>query len=86
MIDQPLIPLEMQRKLIEKEKLLKVQKEQMGRKLVNKPNQNFNRSVNASNDRYMVDALKKVRESKVTHHEDLTRINGTWVFNKSIER
>ena len=47
---------------------------------------NFNQSVNATNDRYMVDALNKVRESNVTHPENLTRMNGTWMHNRSIKK
>ena len=47
---------------------------------------NFNQSVNATNDRYMVDALNKVRKSNVTHPESLTRMNGTWMHNRSFKK
>jgi len=43
-------------------------------------------SNDAFEDKYMYDAYKKVRESDVTHHEDLTRISGTWFFNKSLKK
>ena len=47
---------------------------------------NFNQSVSATNDRYMVDALSKVRESDVTHPESLTRMNGTYFHNRSFKK
>ena len=38
----------------------------------------FHQSVDASNDEYMKNALMKVRQSKVTLPDDLTRIHGTF--------
>jgi hypothetical protein len=45
--------------------------------------QDFNQSVFATNDHYMKDALTKVRQSNVTQSETVTRLHGTWMFNKS---
>ena len=53
---------------------------------VERDSRNFHQSVSATNDRYMVDALNKVRESDVTHPEDLTRMNGTWMHNRSFKK
>ena len=47
---------------------------------------NFNQSVSATNDKYMVDALSKVRESDVTHPESLTKMNGSWMHNRSFKK
>ena len=38
---------------------------------VDRDSKTFHQSVSATNDRYMVDALSKVRESDITHSEDL---------------
>ena len=43
----------------------------------------FNQLVFATNDHYMKDALTKVRQSNVTQSETVTRLHGTWMFNKS---
>ena len=45
----------------------------------------FNQSVAASNDHYMTSALEKVRQSNVTHSDEITRISGTWLHNKRID-
>jgi len=49
----------------------------------NRAGQPLNR--NAFNDHAMKDALLKVRQSDVTHHEDLTKLNGTWMHNRSLK-
>ena len=38
----------------------------------------------ASSDTYIASALKKVRQSKITHPESLTRISGTWFHNQKM--
>ena len=53
---------------------------------VERDSRNFNQSVHATKDRYMVDALTKVRESDVTHPESLTKMNGSWMHNRSFKK
>ena len=57
----------------------------MDKKLVGRDGRDFDQTVSASNDHYMRDALAKVRQSDVTHNETVTRLNGTWMFNKSLK-
>ena len=59
---------------------------EMESRQVERDSKNFNQSVNASNDKYMVDALSKVRESDITHPESLTRMNGSWMHNRSFKK
>jgi len=56
----------------------------MDNKRVAQPANAFHQSVSASGDTYIAEALRKVRESKVTHPESLTRISGTWLYNQTI--
>ena len=53
---------------------------------VKRDSRDFNQSVDASKDKYMIDALTKVRESDVTLPETLTKLNGTWMHNRSIRK
>ena len=80
-----LVSLEVSRRQQEKEKLRQSQQSAMNRNRVERDARDFHRSVSASNDKYMRNALSKVRESKVTHHESLTRINGTWFHNQKMK-
>lgn len=67
----------------EKQKQLKQkQKEELNHHLTNKQSNGFTRSVSASNDQYMLSALKKVRESNETIPENLARQNGTYIYNR----
>jgi len=56
-------------------------------------NREMNRSVgdrklsnDAFEDKYMYDAYAKVKESNITHHEDVTKLNGTWFYNQSLKK
>mgnify|MGYP001387164378 CR=1 FL=1 len=77
-----LVPVEVSKRREEKEELRRTQNKQMGSRQVELQTNNFYRSVDSTNDKYMIDALKKVRKSDVTHPESLTRINGNWLFNR----
>ena len=79
---EPLVPLDVSRRKEEQQTLKQNQQKEMESRRVERDSKNFNQSVNATNDRYMVDALSKVRKSDVTLPEDLTRRNGTWVYNQ----
>mgnify|MGYP001222119838 CR=1 FL=1 len=83
---ETLVSLEVSRRREEQQKLKQNQQREMESRRVETDSKNFNQSVNATNDRYMVDALSKVRKSDVTHSEDLTRMNGTWMHNRSIKK
>jgi hypothetical protein len=85
MTDEVLQSLDVQRRESEKQKLKELQNKKMENRLVQRETNNFNQSVNASNDQYMKDALSKVRQSDVTHSETLTRFNGTWMHNQKMK-
>ena len=80
-----LTPRNVSRRQQDQQKLRQSQQSQMDSKRVEKDRRDFNQSVGASNDLYMKDALAKVRQSDVTHNETVTRLNGTWMFNKSLK-
>ena len=79
---EPLVSPDVSRRRQEKEKLIQTCQSAMDAERVERDTRQFNQSVNATNDRYMIDALTKVRKSDVTHSEDLTRISGTWMHNQ----
>lgn len=68
-------------RLDQEKKLREDQRKQLEQRQVQRDSNDFYRSVSAVNDDYMRSALMKVRESKVTHNEDLLRRNGTWQHN-----
>ena len=86
MQDETLVSLDVSRRREEQQKRKQTQQKEMESRRVDRDSRNFNQSVNASNDRYMVDALSKVRESKTTHPENLTRMNGSWMHNRSFKK
>ena len=83
---ETLVPLDVSRRREEHQKLKQNQQREMESRRVDGDSRNFNQSVSATNDRYMVDALSKVRESDVTHPESLTRMNGTYFHNHSFKK
>ena len=83
---ETLVSLDVSRRKEEQQILKQNQQKEMESRGVDRDSKNFNQSVNATNDRYMVDALNKVRTSDVTHPEDLTRMNGSWMHNRSFKK
>ena len=83
---ETLVPLDVSRRREEQQKLKTHQQREMDSRQVDRDSKNFNQSVNATNDKYMVDALSKVRKSNITHSEDLTRMNGSWMHNRSFRK
>ena len=83
---ETLVSLDVSRRREEQQTLKQNQQKEMESRRVERDSENFNQSVNATNDRYMVDALTKVRKSNVTHPENLTRMNGTWMHNRSFKK
>ena len=59
----PLVSLDVSRRREEQQKLKQTQQREMESRRVEGDTRNFNQSVNATNDEYMVDALSKVRKS-----------------------
>ena len=82
--DTPLVSRPVSQRADQESKLKKTQQNQMENRLVEKPADAFHQSVAASGDTYIAEALRKVRESKVTHPESLTRISGSWLYNQTI--
>ena len=67
----------------QKKRLEKEQRFQIGSKQVDKKQDAYNRSVNASNDDYMRKAMQKIRQDDRTHSDDLTMFNGSYLHSKS---
>ena len=86
MVKETLVSLDVSRRKEEQQTLKQNQQKEMESRRVDRDSKNFNQSVNATHDRYMVDALNKVRKSDITHPEDLTRMNGTWMHNRSFKK
>ena len=80
----PLVSRSVSQKADEESKLKKTQQKQMETKLVEKPSDAWRQSLDASSDTYIAEALRKVRESNVSHPESLTRMSGTWLHNQTL--
>jgi hypothetical protein len=83
-IDTPLVSRDVSKRASEESLLKKTQQKQMKERLVDQPAHGFHSSVAASTDTYIAEALKKVRQSDVTHSEALTRMSGTWFHNQKM--
>ena len=82
--DTPLVSREDSQRMDQVKKLRTTQKKQMEERLVENPSNAFHQSVAATGDTYIAEALRKVRESNVTHPESLTRISGSWMHNQML--
>jgi hypothetical protein len=82
--DTPLVSREVSQRMDQAQKLKTAQKKQMEEQLMENPSNAFHQSVAASGDTYIAEALRKVRESNVTHPESLTRISGSWMHNQML--
>ena len=80
-----LVAQEVSRRNQENEKFRQSQKTEMDADRVERDTRNFNQSVSATTDQYIVDALKQVRKSSVTIPDELTRRNGTYLHNRSFK-
>ena len=83
-IDTPLVSRAVSQRADEESKLKKTQQKQMETRLVEKPSDAWRQTLNASGDTYIAEALRKVRESNVTHPESLTRLTGSWFHNQML--
>ena len=82
--DTPLVSRAVSQRTHEESKLKKTQQKQLQKRLVEKPSDAWRQTLDASGDTYIASALKKVRQSTVTHDETLTRMSGTWLFNQTL--
>jgi len=78
-----LVSRDVTRRLKEKEELKQIQKYEMGVNQVNQPNNLFGKSTSAINDKYIHEPMKKVNESNTTIDENLSRMHGTFFFNRN---
>ena len=79
-IYDPLVSRHVSIRREQKRQLKTSQQKEMESRQVNRGSNSFHQSVSASNDHYMRDALSKVRQSKVTLPDELTRIHGTYIY------
>jgi hypothetical protein len=75
---EPLVSRDVSTRREQKRQLKNSQQKEMEYRQVNRDSNAFHQSVDATNDHYMRDALSKVRQSKVTLPDELTRIHGTY--------
>jgi hypothetical protein len=80
LIDEPLVSRSVSIRRTEQQNLKTKQQKQMESRLVAAPQRAWNQSIAASNDDYMKSALAQVRQSKVTLPDELTMMNGTFIY------
>ncbi len=78
--------LDVQRRKEEEMKQRKMHQTEMDSRMINRESRDFSQSVSATTDTKMVDALAKVRQSKVSMPDELTCRNGSWMFDKSLKK
>ena len=78
---ETLVSRQVSQRIDQDSKLKQGQQKQLDNRAIQRDSNDFYRSVSAVNDEYMKSALMKVRESKVTHNDELLRRNGTWQHN-----
>ena len=78
--NDPLVSRDVSIRREKKLKLKQTQQSKMDTERVEMSKRQFNQSVNASKDQYMIDALSKVRQSNVSLPDALTRFNGTYIY------
>jgi hypothetical protein len=82
--DEILVSRAVSQRAHEESKLKKSQQKRMEGRRIDQPSNAFHQSVAASSDTYIAEALRKVRESNVTHPVSLTRMSGTWMHNQML--
>ena len=80
-----LVSLEVTRRLKEQAELKQVQKYEMGLHQIERQEENYNKSTSASKDKYMIEALKKVKQSDVTFNNDYTDMTGSGLYNPRLK-
>lgn len=82
--DEILVSRAVSQRIHEESKLKKSQQKQMTDRRIDQSSNAFNQSIAAVGDTYIAEALRKVRESKISHPESLTRMSGTWIHNQML--
>ena len=82
--DTPIVSRDVSKRASEESLLKKTQQKQLEKRLVEQPAHAWRQSLDASGDTYIAEALRKVRQSKITHPEALTRMSGTWIHNQKM--
>jgi hypothetical protein len=77
-----IVSQEVSRRRKEKEELKQIQKYEMGLHQVNQSQNYSDKSSSAFNDKHIFLAMKEVNKSDVTIDENLSRINGTFLWNR----
>jgi hypothetical protein len=77
-IDDPFVSRSVSIQRDQKRNLKTSQQKELEFRQINRDANSFHQSVAATNHQYIKNALLKVRESKVTLPDDLTRIHGTF--------
>lgn len=78
--DETLGPREVTIRRMEQEKRRVEQQTKMNHRQVSHAENAWNQTISASKDVDMRDALTQVRKSDVTHHDDLLRLHGTYIY------
>jgi hypothetical protein len=79
-----LVSLDVSRRRKEKEELKQLQKYEMGLKQTNLSQNLSDKSTSAFNDKHIYSAMNKVNQSDETIDENLSRISGTFFWNRNI--
>ena len=79
-----LVSLDVSRRRKEKEELKQLQKYEMGLKQTNLSQNYSDKSTSAFNDKHIYSAMNKVNQSDETIDENLSRISGTFFWNRNI--
>ena len=79
-----LVSLDVSRRRKEKEELKQLQKYEMGLKQTNLSQNQLDKSTSAFNDKHIFSALKEVQKSDESIDENLSRISGTFFWNRNI--
>ena len=78
-----LVSLDVSRRQKEKDELKQIQKYEMGLKHTNQSQNLSDKSSSAFNDRHIYSAMNEVKKSDETIDENLSRISGTFFWNRS---
>ena len=78
--DKPLVSRDVSIRRTEQQNLKTDQQKQMDNRRVSAPQNAWNQSVSASTDTKMRDLLSQVRKSSVTLPDELTMMNGTFIY------
>ena len=80
-----IVSLDVSRRAKELSELKQIQKYEMSFNQIENEKDNYNKSTSASKDKYMVEALKKVKQSNITFNNDYTNMNGSGLFNPKVK-